>query len=451
MAVDSKRLIEENETSENAVQDDGVKKTSLLVCNHCGCEIDPECDDFYNTHSGKVICDRCYDLFYLRCDDCGKIYACGECTYVGDRTICPSCRDKNYVRCSNCNDWLPQDEAYSLGYDEHLCQACYDNYYFTCVGCDCIFPDDEGTWIGDDHYCEDCASEIRRESGVMDYHEFEEGYHEIKCRGENVGKHEPFIGVELECDKGSFDRYDFKDWLDDNFLVHFERDGSLSDDGVEMITQPCTLRFHQEKMQWNELCNRLISQGFKSHDTTCCGLHVHMSRDRIPVTSVVKMDIWLNRWRLWKDVARRDSIYHGEYDNNKKADIGHAIFNIGCTNSLTRSFCGRGFNERYQPLNTNNRETIEIRIFRGTLNSETVLGTLEMCHALARFANSVQITKVYDTSPEQFLTFIAGDVKRYPSVFPMLGRLIKSEEPDTVKRIVENANNKINKENKKCA
>jgi hypothetical protein len=163
------------------------------------------------------------------------------------------------------------------------------------------------------------------------------------------------------------------------------------------------------------------------------------------------MDIWLNRWRLWKDAARRDRIYNGEYDENKKADIGHALFNTHCTNDLTRSLYGSGFNERYQPLNTNNRDTIEIRIFRGTLNDETVLGTLEMCHALARFANSVPITKVYDTSPEQFLSFIAGDVKKYPNVFPMLGRLLKDEEPETMKRIVENANNKLNKENKKCA
>lgn len=444
-------MSEENETSENAVQDDGVKKTSLLVCDLCGCEIDPKCEDFYNTHSGEVICDNCYQYHYFKCSDCGEIYPYRENTAIGNKSICTTCRDRNYVRCRDCDEWISYDDAYGVSYNEFICNDCYDSNYFTCDRCDSIISNDEGTWVNGSHYCDYCASEVRRESGVMDYHGFEDGYHEVQCCDEKVGKYEPFIGVELECDKGSFDRYDFEDWINAGFLVHFERDGSLSDDGVEMITQPCTLRFHQENMRWNKLCKCLISQGFKSHDTRCCGLHVHMSRDKIPVTSVVKMDIWLNRWRLWKDVARRDSIYHGEYDEKKKADLGHALFNTHCTNNLTRSLCGRGFNERYQPLNTNNRETIEIRIFRGTLNSETVLGTIEMCHALAMFANSIQITKVYDTLPEQFLTFMAGDAKRYPNVFPMLRRLLKDEEPETVKRIVENTNNKLNKENKKCA
>lgn len=444
-------MSEENEVKENAVLDDGSEKKERLVCEHCGCEIDPDGNEFYETHSGGIICTHCLEYHYFRCDDCGEIYPYDDCVTVGDRHVCPSCRDENYVRCRDCDEWVSLDDAYSVGWGEYICSGCYENYYFTCERCDNVVSDDNGTWIGDCHYCDDCASVIRRESGIMDYHGFDDGYHEVKCDGEKVGKYEPFIGVELECDRGEFDQSDYKDWIDDNFLVHFEHDGSLSDDGVEMITQPCTLRFHQEKMQWNELCKCLISQGFKSHDTRCCGLHVHMSRDKIPVTSVVKMDIWLNRWRLWKDVARRDSIYNGEYDENKKADIGHALFNTRCTNDLTRSLYGSGFNERYQPLNTNNRDTIEIRIFRGTLNDETVLGTLEMCHALARFANSVPIAKVYDTSPEQFLSFIAGDVKRYPNVFPMLSRLLKDEEPETMKRIVENANNKLSKENKKCA
>ena len=94
---------------------------------------------------------------------------------------------------------------------------------------------------------------------------------------------------------------------------------------------------------------------------------------------------------------------------------------------------------------------IEIRIFRGTLNHETVLGTLEMCHALVMFANSTPVAKVYDTKPEDFLSFISGNLDRYRNVFPMLARLIKEDEPYAVREIVRKVNEKIEKESKKCA
>lgn len=440
------------EINSEEVNDDAVEK-KVLVCSDCGKTIDPDCDDYYETSDGRIICESCYDLRYFRCEDCGKIYQMKDAVYAkGGRLICDGCRD-DYVKCRDCDEWIHLEDAYSLRHGEYVCDDCYSLNYFTCERCEEIFHNNNGQWIGDNHYCDSCADAECHEQVVMDYHKFEETseYRPVKCDGEKVGKYEPYLGVELECDDGDFDGDDFSEWMDNDWLVHFERDGSLSDDGVEMITQPCTLKYHQESIGWHRLCKRLLSQGFRSHNASCCGLHVHMTRSKIPVTSVVKMDIWLNRWRLWRDVARRSSIYNGSYDDNKKADIGHAVYNVYQPSNVALKWAGRGYNDRYQPLNTENSGTIEIRIFRGTLNHETVLGTLEMCHALVMFANSVPIARVYDTKPEDFLSFISGNLNRYKNVFPMLARLIKEDEPYAVREMVRKVNEKIEKEDKKCA
>ena len=110
----------------------------------------------------------------------------------------------------------------------------------------------------------------------------------------------------------------FQSWFDQGYLIHFEHDGSLNEDGVECISQPCTLKFHQEKMDWKRICEKLRSQGYKSHDTENCGLHVHMSRSALSPLQIVKMDVFINRAQdFWSQIGRRREIYNGSYEKGK--------------------------------------------------------------------------------------------------------------------------------------
>lgn len=423
------------------MNEENEEKKDAVICSHCGRVIDVDGGEtFIETHDGEIICEECADACFFRCEKCDKYYPLGEGTDVCGDTLCDECRDEYSVKCYSCGDWIYVRDAVSYG-DEYLCEHCYDNYYFTCDRCGEVYPDDDGHWHGDSHYCDDCHRSMM--DGVSGYHDWGGEYFPHKFKGEKDGL---MIGVELECDDGEFDKYPVRGWVHDD-IVHFESDGSLSDSGVELITQPCSLRYHKETVGWKTLCKTMVDMGFRSHDTDTCGLHVHLTRNVIPITSIVKMDIWLNRWMLWRDVARRDSIYSGEYDDNKKVDIGHAVRNSYRCNPICEKWYGRGYNDRYQPLNTNNSETIEIRIFKGSLNHETVLGTIEMCHALVKFADTVPVTDVYDTTPERFLSFIASRLEDYPDVFPMLRRLIKPRESDAVKSVVESVNSKIDANN----
>lgn len=450
---------------DTAKTDDSKQK---LVCACCGKEI-PDGDEYITTHDDETVCASCRDAKYIQCGDCREWYRADEVdrSYNGD-PLCNDCYENNdYFTCDECGEVASYDDEHYVTHDgADICEDCYHAHYFTCADCDEVYPirrrieRADGEYICDqcydtsyftcercdrvlhtDYYhgdgvCDDCHEEYCPE-GVHDYHDFAGSYRPRRLPGEK--QDELTFGVELECDDGEFQCDDFTDWTDDDDLVHFEHDGSLTDQGVECITMPCTLGFHEKKMRWDDLCSGLIGQGFLSHKTSTCGLHVHIGRKNLSITDIVKMDVWLNRWQLMKDLARRNTIFSGRYDPAKRCDISHAIGNSYDYSDRLRKYKKNWCHgERYQPLNTTNERTVEVRIFRGTLKCETVLATIEAMHAMCKFAMATPIKRVYDTHlPAEYLRYIADNGNLYPHVFPALKRLAKaSKEPEEVMGII---------------
>jgi hypothetical protein len=54
----------------------------------------------------------------------------------------------------------------------------------------------------------------------------------------------------------------------------------------------------------------------------------------------------------------------------------------------------RSQNNRYSALNFQNRNTIELRYFRGSLKPETVLGVLEFCHSVHAYTKLLTAKEV---------------------------------------------------------
>jgi len=93
-----------------------------------------------------------------------------------------------------------------------------------------------------------------------------------------------FFGVELEADHGNEKDAAARD-VTFGDLSYVKHDGSLTDDGIEIVTHPCSLRYHLEQFPWDEILSSLADYGFRSHDTSTCGLHVHVSRSAFGETS----------------------------------------------------------------------------------------------------------------------------------------------------------------------
>ena len=53
--------------------------------------------------------------------------------------------------------------------------------------------------------------------------------------------------------------------------------GSLNDD-MEIVSHPMTLDYHTHEMNWEAVMKDAIRLGYRSHQTSTCGLHIHVNR-----------------------------------------------------------------------------------------------------------------------------------------------------------------------------
>lgn len=385
------------------------------VCHRCG-ERHPY-SELHSIEGDGWICDVCADSGdYIFCENCERYALRCNAELYRDEWWGEMCARRNLVRCDECGDLIIRGDSYLAENGNRLCPSCYETDYITCEGCGNIIRSCDAEEANGYYYCEDCAPS---RNGIYEYHGFDSGEYRNKKKidGENDNL---YLGIELECDYGNFDSDDFADYDE----IHFEEDVSLSSSGVEMISLPMTLRYHQ-RYDWGKILSLLLEQGFKSHDTSDCGLHVHMSRWAIPATTIAKMDVFINRAdEFWKLIARRDSVYGGSYNSIKRLDFTRCIYNTS-SRCPVKMECkvdyGMGY-DRYTPVNVCNRQTVEIRIFRGTLKYQTLMGTIEICHALVNWLNTVPVTRIYDTEKliREFIEYIKHNKDRYPNVMPML-------------------------------
>lgn len=409
---------------------------------HMNGRVELVCRDCYEAHTGFcLICGDRHPFTELCRMEYGD-YICHECTESDKVVFCEHCEEyalRSYavlyddkwwgercasrllVRCDECGELELRSNSYMAANGYRLCCGCYNEKYVSCECCGIIIPIESAIESDNYYYCEECKSNNR---GVYDYHGFSYSnyFNKKKIDGEND---DLYLGVELECDKGKFDYDSFEDYSE----IHFEHEYSLSDNGVEMISLPMTLKYHQQ-FNWEDILSTLEGQGFRSHDTTTCGLHVHMSRCVIPATTIAKMDVFINRaMEFWSLVARRDNVYSGNYDSTKCIDLTRCIYGTSnrCPVKMRDKIDYRRSYDRYTPVNVCNTETVEIRIFRGTLKYQTFMGSIEICHAVVNWLNTIPVTRIYETEKliREFIEYLKHNKDRYPHVMPMLELLLE--------------------------
>lgn len=219
--------------------------------------------------------------------------------------------------------------------------------------------------------------------------------------GNNHNNSVPYFGVELEVDEYAARYSDYhvdkadncaksvSDILGENF-VYFEEDGSLNN-GFEIITQPATLQNHLEKCEdYKEAFKKIVRCGFTSHKCHNCGLHVHFNRSFFTEGhSETEVDLYITRLlylveKFWEEIyifsrRRRSDLDHyaSRYDDAPEEVV----------RKTKNCFYLYG---RYHAVNLTNENTIEFRMFRGSLNIETFFATLEFCQNLVMTAKNVE-------------------------------------------------------------
>ena len=158
--------------------------------------------------------------------------------------------------------------------------------------------------------------------------------------------------------------------------LYCKHDGSL-DEGFELVSHPMSLRYHQEEMPWEKLLRAAAEMGYTSHQAGTCGLHIHVSRTAFGNTEAEQdtaiarvLYFFEKNWEELLKFSRRTqrqldrwAARYG-YKEQPREILEHA-----------KKGCHAG---RYTCVNLQNRNTIEFRIFRGTLKYNTLIATLQM-------------------------------------------------------------------------
>ena len=211
-----------------------------------------------------------------------------------------------------------------------------------------------------------------------------------------------YLGVELEVDKGENRNYVSKTLYESFEDIYMKYDGSLSASGFEIVSNPATLDYHMSELGWDKIMDICKLNDYRSHDTSTCGLHVHLSRaflgddETEQDLNIAKLIILFDRW--WEKYiipfSRRD-IYSIERWADKPS--------VDCVNTDSESqvidkvkyYKAGG---RYKAINLSNENTIEFRLFRGTLNFNTFIASLQFVVTVTSFAKSVKLKDIFTTS-----------------------------------------------------
>lgn len=325
-----------------------------IICSHCGAIIE---NDDYGTINGNVICSDCIDRYCTTCERCGIL--------IWDSDSC--------------------GDDYTT-----LCRSCYGNYYTRCYECNALIRYDDACEYDGEYYCRECYDEVCSGDSINDYN--------YKPDPIFYGSDSRYFGVELEIDIGGKESDKADEILEiGNYSaehIYIKSDGSL-EDGMEIVTHPMTLDYHMNEFCWEDVMHECVRLGYRSHQTSTCGLHIHVNKNSLGKNSleqdeVIRRILYFveHHWNELLKFSRRSEYAMNRwaarygYENNPKAILDKAK---------------KGNKGRYAAVNLCNYHTVEFRMFRGTLKYNTLIAALQMinriCNA-AVFMSDYEIAKL---------------------------------------------------------
>jgi len=328
-----------------------------------------------------------------------------------EKEACSSCFEsiKNdstgWEECENCGTWIDENNKYwSDIRDELRCQSCYDQE-IQCFDCDARYHESNG------HECSDDDDES---SFVMNY--------SYKPRANFHGDSKYYFGVELEVETSRHGNYSWGAEHCHNKMDgrgYLKSDGSLSN-GFEIVTHPHSLDEIQNKFPW-EMLEDLREDGFRSWNTTTCGLHVHVSRTAFNASSYSQRETHQIKFlKLIYDNERQVKRLAGRSSNYATfGDKGKVVPKVKMGNQT---------DGRYSAVNVENDQTLEVRVFRGSLRKERVLSSVEFVHAAVEYTRNLKVAgNGKPLSWVKFVSYIAQQSDMYPNLFLIMNELFDKD------------------------
>lgn len=333
------------------------------------------------------------------CSGCGAVHPAEQLTQFGDAMLCRTCINTETVVCSHCGVRVWNDNNYGDS-SIPLCEHCYDEYYTTCSHCEHVIHRDETYYDGDDEpHCFNCYNRYSSDRAIHDYY--------YKPIPKFYGDDDRYFGVELEVDDAGEDDESAETVMDiangSKEHIYCKHDGSL-DNGFEIVTHPMTLDYHLNKMSWLNVVTKLREMGYLSHQANTCGLHVHVNRSSLgnnfseQESCIARILYFFEKhWEELLKFSRR---------TNRQLDRWAARYGYKDRpkDILDHVKAGAG-NGRYSCINLQNNNTIEFRMFRGTLKYNTIIATLQLVNRVCDVAVALSDDEIREMS---WTTFVSG-------------------------------------------
>jgi hypothetical protein len=328
------------ECSQDLDTDDVIEIDDSIYCNDCVC-----------------YCDHC-DNATLE-DDLETVYT-REYSRDPER-YCNNCVKKETFTCDDCDNHHSDDlsEYHIEDNGKTICSKCYEYGYFCCGDCDNYYSDSSANYTEDSTYCDSCYVNHVKSDRIKDYNY--NPLDELDFLGNP--KDDLYLGLELEVytsDDLNDTANTVSDLLDGYAIL--KEDSSISMPGFEIVTAPCSLAIHREKI--TEFFSN--NPDIDTDDDHNIGLHVHISRKPISQLSIGKMLVFIN------NPDNQDGIVAiaGRSSNNWAKLSPKKITDIKKQSS------------RYEAINLQNDATVEFRIFGSTVDPKLILTRLEFVHCL---------------------------------------------------------------------
>jgi len=360
----------------------------IAVCQNCSCKIE---EDDLQEFEGENYCQECFDDLFSYCEQCDETVSVDDMVYVNnDDYMCKSCRDANYTCCGACGEYVPNDDCFCIN-DHDVCEECYCENYFTCESCNEIWHID---YYGSEGCCRDCETS-EDDCGLHNY--------SYKPDAAFYGEGDLYFGIELEIESEGNSIYDAVQSLPD--FVYAKADSSM-DDGLEVVSHPTSWQWLQEnKEQWDEVLS-LRNKGFLSYKTDTCGMHVHLSKKAFSTLHLYKfLKMFFENQEFIAIISRRRS---GNLNRWASLQSDESIVYKARTKNNT---------QRYTAVNLQNDESVEVRIFRGTLSPVGFWRNVEFCKAVYEFTKTASIR---DISKDKFCDYVVEHKKEYPNLAQFL-------------------------------
>jgi hypothetical protein len=162
-------------------------------------------------------------------------------------------------------------------------------------------------------------------------------------------------------------------------LFYCKEDASVDDGGFEAVTHPCTYEWWMKpgKEIMEELLAKFKSYGMRSHNGGHCGLHIHTNR--WPITH-------LQHYKLAKFIyspENRDALR----TLSRRDNMDYASLRVDQPDQFAKRVGKAKFAGSRWALNQGGDDTVELRLFRGTLKLERFMAAIQFYDALLNYTS----------------------------------------------------------------